>query len=133
MIPIVGDIISGVANFFGKREQRKAAKARAQAKLAQKRLDGDLNVEISRAEWEEIGKLGEDKTWKDEYVTIIFTMPIIGLMVGAVYLAFTGDDRLISGINAGIAALETLGLDYGEITYIIVLAAVGIKGIKTLK
>lgn len=128
---LIGKGLGLIGGTVKRRQERKAAQQSAEAKLKQKRLDGDLAIEFSRSEWEALGKAAEGGTWKDEYVTIIFTLPIVMLLLGSVYTAFTGDTRLLEGVKDGIAALEALGLDYGEITYIIVLAAVGIKAIKT--
>ena len=85
----------------------------------------------SDKEWEALSKEAESGTWKDEYVTIIITLPIPAIMIGAVYQAFTGDATLLVGINEGIGHLKNLGLDMGELMYIVVLAAVGIKGVKS--
>lgn len=129
---LAGKLIGGVAGFFSKRQDRKLAESSAKAKIAQSKQDGTQALKLNNSEWEAISKKVEGDTWKDEYVTIVITLPIPLILLGAVWAAFTGDTRLSEGVNAGIANLAVLGLDMGELMYIVVLAAVSIKGIKSL-
>lgn len=71
-----GKIIEGVFGAVGKRQERKAAADSARAKLAAKKQDADLKIDLTDKEWEAAGKALEGGTWKDEYVTIIITAPI---------------------------------------------------------
>lgn len=131
IIGAVGGLVSGilkpVSNAYSKRQDRKMAKDAAKAKIVMARESNGYDLKLSDKEWEALGKASEDSTWKDEYVTMIFTMPILGIILGSLYQTFTGDPTLLQGVNLGISNLKGLGLDYGEITYIIVLAAVGLK------
>ena len=129
---LAGKLIGGVAGFFSKRQDRKMAESSAKSKLVQSKQDGTQNLKLNNSEWEAISKKVEGETWKDEYVTIVITLPIPLILLGAVWAAFTGDTRLSEGVNAGIANLAVLGLDMGELMYIVVLAAVSIKGIKSI-
>ncbi len=131
-IPFVGAAIEGVAKFFTKKQERKLAESTAQAKLAQSKQDGNASIQLNDSEWEALSKKGEGDTWKDEYVTIIITLPIPLILLGAIVAAFTGDTKLLDGVNEGISNLATLGLDMGELMWVVVLAAVGIKGYKSL-
>lgn len=120
-------IVEPVAKVFEKREARKAAKVSGEAKLALAKQSGEQQVTLTDAEWEEVSVSNQNTTWKDEYITVVITSPIIGILVGAILLAFTGDDRLLEGVNHGITALKATGVDMGELMYIVVLAAVGLK------
>lgn len=131
-LPFIGPVIAGVAKFFNKKQDRKMAESTAQAKLAQSKQDGNTAIQFSESEWEALSKKGESETWKDEYVTIIITLPIPLILLGAIVAAFTGDTKLLDGVNTGITNLATLGLDMGELMWVVVLAAVGIKGYKSL-
>lgn len=131
-IPFVGAIIGGVSKFFTKKQERKMAGETARAKLAQSKEDNHAAVTFTDAEWETLSKKGEGETWKDEYVTIIITLPIPLILLGAVVAAYTGDTKLLDGVNTGIKNLAALGLNMGDLMYVVVLAAVGIKGYKSL-
>ncbi len=124
---LAGSVISPIANIFVKREQRKQTKITAEAKLATAKINKEKKIALTDAEWESISKKNEDSTWKDEYVTIVITSPIVGLLAGSVWFAFSGDDRLLTGFSNGIDALTNAGLDMGELMYVVVLAAVGLK------
>jgi hypothetical protein len=129
---LAGKLIGGVTGFFTRKQERKMAESTAKSKLVQSKEDNNAAINFTNAEWEIISKNAEGGTWKDEYVTIVITLPIVLILLGAILAAFTGDNRLLDGVNTGIANLATLGLDMGELMYIVVLAAVGIKGWKSL-
>jgi len=130
---IAGKLIGGVAGFLSKKQDRKMAESTAQAKLVQSKQDNNAAIQFTDGEWEALSKKGENETWKDEYVTIIITLPIPLILLGAIVAAFTGDTKLLDGVNTGIANLAALGLDMGELMFVVVLAAVGIKGFKSLR
>lgn len=130
-LKIIGGLLSPISEAYKANQTRKTAKEAAKAKIKMAKQDGDFNLNMSDKEWEALSKEAESGTWKDEYVTIIITLPIPAIMIGAVYQAFTGDATLLVGINEGIGHLKNLGLDMGELMYIVVLAAVGIKGVKS--
>ncbi len=120
-------ITKPVAGIFEKREERKKTKVIAEAKIAQTKVEGGQKITLTDAEWESISQKNQNDTWKDEYVTIIITWPYVGIFAGAVWLAFTGDDRLLTGVNTGIQSLKALGVDMGYLMTAVVLAALGLK------
>lgn len=126
-IPLIGNIIDGVSGFFQKREERKQAVETAKLKIREAKDKADNDLELTDAEWESIAVSQQDSSWKDEYLTLIITLPIPMIMVGAVYLVFTGDDRLMVGVNKALVELQSLGMDWGELMYTVVLAGVGLK------
>ena len=129
-IPLLGlipSVISGVVGLFNKKEETKANKQSAEAKLRMKKLDSSLKMELTDAEWEAISAKGLDNSWKDEYVTIIVTAPIVGYLVGSVWWAFTGDESLLIGVSRGVKELKDLGLDWATLTTGVVFAAIGLK------
>lgn len=132
----ISDIFSGllspVTKFITNYQDNKAAEKTAKAKLIQAKQDGDFNLSLSDKEWEMISKQAEDSTWKDEYVTLLITSPFLLLFLAAIISSLTGDTRYIDAVNAGITAIQSLGVDMGQLTYIVVLAAVGLKAIKKL-
>jgi hypothetical protein len=126
-IAIIGSVIEGVSGYFGKKQEIKKVKAVAESKLALKKVSNDHEVTLSDAEWEAIGQKGLTDSWKDEYITIIITIPIPGIIVGAVWKAFTGNDALLNGVLDGVGALSELGLDWKTMTLAVVFAAIGLK------
>ena len=126
-LPIIGPIISGISGIFEKREERKTVKATAEAKLAQAKLAGEEKITLTDAEWESISARGLAESWKDEYVTIIVTAPIVGILAGAVWAAIFGDRALLDGTLDGVRELKELGLDWNVLTTAVVFAAIGLK------
>ena len=120
-------LVAPIAGIVGKRQERKKIKERAQAKLAQSKLEGDQQITLSDAEWESLVASGLNESWKDEYITLIITSPILGIMIGSVYAAFTGDQRIMTGIIEAIAALEKIGFSFEDVLLPVVLAAIGLK------
>lgn len=124
---IVPGVIGSVAGIFTKKEETKQIKKTAETKLANAKLTGATDITLSDAEWESIAAAGMDKTWKDEYITVIVTMPFPMLMAGGIMLAFTDDPRLMDGTIAGITALTAAGVDVGFMMTAVITAAVGLK------
>ena len=130
---ILGTLVAPVAGIFREREKRKVAKVVAEGKLAEAKLHNAGMVTMTDQEWESISARGLNDTWKDEYVTIVITSPIVMLLTGGVWQAFTGDPRLLEGVMNGIASLSMLGVDFGFLMTTVVLAAVGLKAWRNIR
>lgn len=95
-------------------------KANAQAAAANLKLvEAEAKAEImksaatSEAEWEKIMAQGSQSSWKDEWLTILFSIPLI--------LAFCGDwGRQI--VAEGFTALEAMP-DYYQYTLGVIVSA----------
>jgi hypothetical protein len=127
LLKAVPSVINSVVGVFTKKEQTKQLKATAETKLSHAKLNGETNITLSDSEWESIMASNMNGSWKDEYVTIVVTLPFPMLIAGGVLLAFTGDDRLMTGTVAGITALTTAGVDVGFMMTAVITAAVGLK------
>jgi len=79
-----------------------------------------------------LSKQAENGTWKDEYVTIVITSPFVLLFVASIWSGVTGDSTFVGAVNLGIENLKNLGVDLGYLMGVVVLAAVGIKGVKSV-
>jgi len=95
-------LLGPVANLAGSWLQNKADRQAADAKLklteAEAKAKIMLSKETSVADWERIMAEGSQQSWKDEWLTILFSIPLV--------LAFCGDwGKQI--VVAGFAALET--------------------------
>jgi hypothetical protein len=126
MIPFIGPLIGAVSSFLKGRQDIQKEKITAKAKL-------QLGQQLSDAEWEAMGVQSGDGSLKDEYITVIITLPIPYVFVGNTFYAFTGDSRIL---DANRAALEQLGqlmdTPYGQLVFAVSLAAVGLKSIKNM-
>lgn len=123
----LGKLIGPVTSFLGKRSDRKQAKETATAKLQMAKVTGKQDLQMTDAEWEAMSLATQNDSYKDEYLTVVITSPILLIIVGSVYGAWTGDPRIMDGTLAALAALKDLGIDMGELMYVVVLAGVGLK------
>jgi len=124
---VLGVLASPVTNLVGKWIERRAAKDGLKSKAVMAKQSDSTNITLTDAEWETVNSQNADGTWKDEYVTIIITAPLVGILGGAVTLAFTGDARLLDGTIAGLTALQALDIDMSFLMNAVVLSAIGLK------
>lgn len=127
LLGFIPALIKGGFNLANEKVEAKKLKQTAEAKLKLKKETNDTNIELTDAEWESLGQKGLSDSWKDEYVTLIVTAPIVSVLVGAVWNAFTGNSALLTGTLDGIEKLTLLGLNWDVLTTAVVLAAVGLK------
>lgn len=123
----VRGIVAPVSRIFEKREERKKAVQTAQKKIEQANADTQNSLQLSDAEWESLNLSTQQQSWKDEYVTIIVTLPIPLLFLGCIYFAVTGDSKFLDGVNMAIANLAALGMDWDKLITMVVMAAIGLK------
>jgi len=122
-------VTNGITDYFkGKQEIKKASQS-AEAKLKQKTLDKEANIELTDAEWESISLKTQQNSWKDEYVTLIITAPIPLIFIGSILTAFSlgSGTAILTGTLEGIKSLKDLGMDYGFLMNAVVMAAIGLK------
>lgn len=111
-----GAVISAFSGFMGKRQERIGKESEA------------------RAAWETAVGRSMENGWKDEYVTVVVTFPLWQIFIGNLLHAFTGSDSILAANDASMLQIGALmDTPYGELMMVVVLAAVGIKGLKVLK
>lgn len=120
-------VLEPLMEIFKARQELKANKELAQAKVKQASIEGQTQLEMTAAEWEALAVAQTANTWKDEYVTIVVTAPLILLLIGGIYGTLTGDTSLLAGVTAGIVAIESTGVDMGLLMNTVVFAAIGLK------
>ena len=76
------------------------------------------------ADWESKMAEASANSWKDEYLTIVLTLPIIA--VG--YSIVTGDQSVIDRLNDGFMALERLPEWYQYLLFLACSSAFAVKG-----
>jgi hypothetical protein len=109
-IPIISGIIELGQTWLNGKVQKEQAKAEAQAKVIVKSAESDAN-------WEAIMAKHSGQSWKDEWLTILFSIPLI--------LVFF--PPLVDDVQAGFAALETMPSWYQYTLSIIVAASFGVR------
>ena len=120
---LASGLVSPITNVFVKHNDNKT-------KIKSKQIDRIVNAEDKLAEWEAIQAEGGNNSLKDEYITIIITIPIPVIFFSVMYSVVTGDPMVAEGAKAGVEALKDLIPNYHELLYIVCLAAIGIKAIK---
>lgn len=119
---MIGQLIGPIANIAGGWLQGKADVKAAEAKLklteAEAKAKIMLSKETSIADWERIMAQGSQNSWKDEWLTILFSIPLV--------LVFLGDTgRQV--VADGFAALETMPDWYQYTLGVIVAASFGVR------
>ena len=119
---MIGQLIGPIANLAGGWLQGKADKQAADAKLklteAEAKAKILLSKETSVADWERIMAENSGTSWKDEWLTILFSIPLI--------LAFCGDWGREMVAN-GFAALEDMPAYYQYTLGVIVSASFAVR------
>lgn len=109
---IVGGIVQGKMEQKAAESKAKVAKAEAQAQIM-------LSQATSEADWEKVMAEGSQDSWKDEWLTILFSVPLV--------LAFCGEwGRDI--VADGFSALNAMPDYYRYTLGAIVSASFGIRG-----
>ena len=124
---IISGVVSPITNIFVKREERKKVRVEGEAKLALAKQTGATEVTLTDQEWESIAASKQDSTWKDEYVTIVITSPIVLIIIGSLSYALTDDISLLNGAVMALDKLAEIGLNMGDLMEVVVYAAVGLK------
>ena len=125
-------IVAPIAQIFQKREDRKAAVARVQGKVSEAKIKGSATLRMSDREWEMVSKGQEAGTWKDEYVTIVISVPLLTMFAGAALMGWAGDGRLLEATRLMFREMETAPESYWSLLTVVFLAAVGVKAFKRL-
>lgn len=115
LIPAITELAGGWLK--GKAEE-KAATAKAKVARAEAEAAVLVSAATHEAGWEKIMAKGSQSSWKDEWLTILFSIPLI--------LAFTGEwGRTI--VAEGFAALEVMPDWYQYTLGVIVAASFGVR------
>lgn len=123
---LLKSLFKPVAKIFIAREQRKAARESAAAKLKQSKNDSNYKLELSDQEWEQIAAAGLSNSWKDEYVTVSIMGIFNLILLGGVLTAF-GYPELLKGVGFAVQALSTAEVDVGFLMTATVLSGLGLS------
>ena len=113
---LLGPIVSGITGFFKDKAALKAA-----------RLAGELSVIKSAAQniadWERVMAKGSHNSWKDEYIMLIYSIPVVLIFI----------PQMQPYVITGFAALAELPDWYTGVFVAISLASFGIRATGTIK
>mgnify|MGYP001384497961 CR=1 FL=1 len=115
---LIGPVSGLVSSWMdSKTEEQRGKSAVAKAK-AEAEAAVMVSAATSTAEWEKLMAKGSQNSWKDEWLTILFSIPLI--------LSFCGDwGREI--VQNGFAALEAMPQYYQYTLGVIVSASFGTR------
>jgi hypothetical protein len=82
-----------------------------------------INAIQNDANWEEKMASATEKSWKDEWFSILLSLPLLGVA----YSVIIDDPSIIQRVNEGFAALNTLPEWYQYLLFIAVSASFGLK------
>jgi len=102
--------------------KRRADKAEAKHERELRKINGEIGLDTMSAE-------DMRHSWKDEWLTIIFTVPMVVVFYGAI-----ADDRaIISRITLAVQTITELPEWYVHIMYGIVAASFGLRTFNAIK
>ena len=127
ILSAITSLFQPLADAYRANQDRKAAKETAIVKIQQTQLEDANKVTLTDAEWEALAVTNLNASWKDEYVTIIITAPIVGILIGGLWTGLTGSKAVLEGMAIGLTSLQAVGVDMGFLMNAVVLAAIGLK------
>ena len=110
MIPVISGIVSLGQTWLEGRNKKMVAKAEAEATVLKKSAE-------SAADWEKIQAQNAGNSWKDEWLTLLFSVPLV--------MAFI--PGMVEYVHLGFEALENMPEWYKYTLSIIVAASFGVR------
>ena len=114
---LLGPITNLIGGYMKNKAEEKQAKHEAKIAVIQ-----------NDANWEETMATASATSWKDEFWTIILSIPIF--MVG--YAIAANDVTVIDRVHLGFAALSELPEWYQYLLFIAISSSFGIRGVSKL-
>lgn len=120
---IFSTAVSPVTNLLSSKDENKT-------KVTLSKIDRIKNADDALAEWEAIQAENSGNGWKDEYVTLIVTLPVPTIFFAVIFSVMFGDPVYAEAARAGIDAIKEILPNYQEILAAVCLAAIGIRALK---
>ena len=114
---LIGPITNLVGGYMKNKAEEKQAKHQAK-----------INVIQNDANWEQTMAAASGSSYKDEFWTLVLSIPIF--MVG--YAIASGDTSVIDRVHLGFAALSELPEWYQYLLFIAISSSFGIRGVSKL-
>lgn len=109
---LIGPVTELVGGYFKNKAEEKQAKHQAK-----------MEVIKQGGQWEDKMADASANSWKDEFWTLVFSIPLILVFYGAMY-----DHAIIAKVDEAFAALEKLPDWYQYLLFMAVSASFGIRG-----
>lgn len=119
-------IVSPITDIIRIKQERKMQRDVARAKLAQAKQAGETEVTLKDAELEVVLANQMEKSWKDEFVTIVILLPYLLIFGGGIAAAF-GEPRVLEGVSISIQTLVAADVDVGTLMTAVVFSAIGLS------
>ena len=111
LLGVAGDVVKGVVDTRKAKAEQKITEIKAKTSLMEKQIKGEVDWDLEAIK-------GTQGSWKDEYLTIIFSIPLL-----LCFLPFT-----VEYVERGFEALSQTPDWYKYTLGVIVSASFGIKG-----
>jgi hypothetical protein len=115
---LIGPISELTGTWLRGKVETKAAQTRAKVAEAEAQAKVMVSRATSEADWDKIMAQGSQNSWKDEWLTILFSIPLI-----LVFLGDTGREIVANGFRA----LELMPDWYQYTLGVIVAASFGVR------
>ena len=126
---VLGKVVDGIAGIIKGKMAAKEQRATIQAKVQLAKVNKDSKLELADHELQVLRTQNAGGSWKDEYVTLLVSVPILVSMVGSLVSIVWPDvgARLITagGDIATIMTGELIG--YPELWMVVVTTSLGTK------
>ena len=93
--------------------------------LAQAKHQAKMQVIQNEADWESKMADASANSWKDEWFTVLLSIPLLAIGWGIV----VNDPTIIDRVRTGFQALENLPDWYSYLLFLAVSASFGVKGV----
>ena len=111
LLGVAGDVVKGVVDTRKAKAEQKVTEIKAKTSLMEKQIKGEVDWDLEAIK-------GSQGSWKDEYLTIIFSIPLL-----LCFVPFT-----VEYVERGFEALSQTPDWYKYTLGVIVSASFGIKG-----
>tara|TARA_R110002096_G_scaffold191758_1_gene373226 strand:+ start:341 stop:718 length:378 start_codon:yes stop_codon:yes gene_type:complete len=118
---LLGPIAEVAKTWIGGKVEVAKAKSQANLETTKARAEVMKKVAAGELDWNQTMAEASNKSWKDEWLTILVSIPLI--------LAFTGHEAIVT---RGFAALETMPDFYKTAVGVVFAASFGIQSIKNM-
>ena len=116
---LFGPIASLAGTWLNGKLEEKAAQNKVKVAKAEAEAQIMLSAATSEAEWEKIMAQGTQNSWKDEYLVLLFSIPLI--------LAFLPFEWANAAVANGFAALESMPQWYSYTLGVIVASSFAVR------
>ena len=116
---LLGPIASLAGTWLNSKVETKAAETKAKVARAEAEAQIMVSRATSEADWEKIMAQGTQNSWKDEYLVLLFSIPLI-----LAFLPFEWADQAVAN---GFAALDSMPQWYSYTLGVIVASSFAVR------